>query len=461
MKNNVSVFLFLLGMCFHHLTYAQTVESKFQQPLKEVLDEIEERFQVTIKYNDNQVEGKVVTYAFWRFRPDVDLTLQQVLAPLDMKVNKEGPGRYKLKEFEYHRWKEEDGWAFLQHLSSQYNDRSSWELRRDSLIPALRKALKLDPLPAIGNTKPILSKKRQFNGYSVENFALELLPGVYVNGSIYRPLKYKGKVPVVLSPDGHWGGHRFRKDAQIRFGMLAKMGMVAVSYDLFAWGESLLQFKSEDHQRSLALTYQILSGIRILDFMLSDPSIDRHRVGICGGSGGGNQAGLLTAIEPRITLSIPVISLSSYHFGGCPCESGLPIHAVGKGTNNVEIAAMAAPRPMLVVSDGKDWTAHAQEHDFPYLKRVYGFYNAADQVANVHLTAEGHDFGYNKRKAVYDFLIQHFNLEAKGIKQKNGEYDESSIVVEEKEALYSFGANGELLPKNAIKGYDKLEKLLP
>ena len=38
------------------------------------------------------------------------------------------------------------------------------------------------------------------------------------------------------------------------------MGAMAFSYDLFAWGESLLQFKIEDHRRSLAMAIQALGS---------------------------------------------------------------------------------------------------------------------------------------------------------------------------------------------------------
>lgn len=438
---------------------AQSSDTQYQQPLKEVLDMIQERYGVKIKYNEDQVRDKVLNYAVWRFRTDVDETLSNVLAPLDMKVNKEGEGKYKLKDYEYHRWEEEDGWDYLDYLASQYHDRISWELRKDSLRIELFEALKLAPMPAKPMSKVRLTVKRKFEGYTVENFALEILPGLFVNGSIYRPAKAKGKMPVILSPDGHWGGHRYRRDAQIRCAMLAKMGAVAVSYDLFAWGESLLQFRSEDHRRSLALTVQTLGGIRILDYILTDKYIDPLRVGICGGSGGGNHTTLLTALDDRITLSIPVVSLSSYHFGGCPCESGFPIHACGGGTNNVELAAIAAPRPQLVISDGKDWTAHAPEHDFPYLQKMYAYYGASDNIENVHLPNDGHDFGYSKRKPVYDFLVKHFGLNRKGLMQDNGEYDESACTVEEQSELYAFGKNGENIPDHAIYGFENLEKL--
>ncbi|WP_437919047.1 alpha/beta hydrolase family protein [Sphingobacterium sp. LRF_L2] len=451
-------FLLLCGTLYLGLS-AQSSDNQYRKPLKEVLTLLQEKYGITIKYQEEQVKDKWLNYAAWRFRSDVDETLHQVLAPLDLKVNKEGDKKYKLKEYEYYRWEVKDGWEYLDQLALAYQDKASWERRKEAIKPQLYEALKLSPLPTRPDTKPILSKKRSFDGYVVENFALEILPGVYVNGSIYKPAKTMRKMPLVLSPDGHWGGHRYRKDAQIRCAMLAKMGAVAVSYDLFAWGESLLQFEPEDHRKSLSMTVQTLGALRILDYMLKNQSIDTARVGICGGSGGGSHAVLMTALDDRITLSIPVVSLSSYFFGGCPCESGLPIHASAGGTNNVELAAMAAPRPQLVISDGKDWTAHMPEHDFPYLQKMYGYYGKAEYVENVHLPNDGHDFGYSKRKPVYEFLVKHFGLNNRFVKKENGEYDESNCTIEDEKALYSFGMHGEHLPANALHGYENLEKL--
>jgi dienelactone hydrolase len=437
----------------------QNSDSLYRMPLKKVITEIESRFKVKIKYNDDQVKNRWVNYALWRFRPDVDETLNNVLLPLDMKVNKEKEGIYKLKEYEYYRWQVQEGQNTLDHLATLYHDKSSWEQRKALLKPLLYEAQQLSPLPAKPSSKPIMTPKRVMDGYTIENIAIEILPGLYINGSIYKPLKIKGKIPVVLSPDGHWAQQRYRKDAQIRCAMIARMGAMAVSYDLFAWGESLLQFKSEDHRRSLAQTIQTLGGIRILDYMMSLKETDQSRVGISGGSGGGSHTVLMAAMDDRIKLSVPVVSLSSSFYGGCPCESGMPIHLCGGGTNNVEIAAMAAPNPQLVVSDGKDWTVSVPDHDMPFLKKIYGYYDRPDLVQNIHLPQEGHDFGPSKRKALYDFLIDQFKLNAAAVKDKSGQYDESKCTIEKESAMYVFGDKGERLPSNAIKGFESLEKV--
>jgi hypothetical protein len=135
----------------------------------------------------------------------------------------------------------------------------------------------------------------------------------------------------------------------------------------------------------------------------------------------------------------------------------MPVHNCGGHTDNVEIAAMAAPRPQLIISDGKDWTDRMPEHDFPYLQKMYSWYNKKENVENVHLKEEGHDFGINKRTPVYEFMAKHLGLNLKAIQDITGKIDESKITIEKEQALYVFGEKGELLPSNAIMGFDNLQ----
>jgi len=451
-------FLILAIVPTHAQEGFENSDEGYRKPLKEVLDVIQKRYDVQIKYADSMVANKWVTYAEWRFRSDVETTLDNVLSPLDMKVKKEKEKVYKLSYYEYYRWAVEEGWAELDRIASQYHNLEEWEKRKRELKPCLLDALELNPFPPAPPAKPIITPIRTFDGYTVQNIAIEILPGLYINGSLYKPAKYKGKIPVILNPDGHWEKQRYRPDCQYRCAAFARMGAMAFSYDLFAWGESQLQFKLEDHRRSLAMTIQVLGSIRILDYLLSLKDADPNRVAITGGSGGGSHTVLMTAIDDRIKVSAPVVSVSSYFYGGCPCESGMPIHDCAGRTDNVEIAAMAAPRPQLVVSDGGDWTDRMPEHDFLYLQKMYSWYGKKDDVENVHLPSEKHDFGINKRTAVYKFMAKHLGLNLQAIEDAAGKIDESKITIEKESALYVFGEHGEKLPSDAIIGFENLQK---
>ena len=407
---------------------AQRYEDKFTRPLGDVLNDVSKRFNVKLKYNVDTT-GLKLAYADFRIRPySIEETLNNILAPFDFRPVKQNDRYYKIKPYEYPRRQAEDGVKLINWLSSLYNDRSSWEARKDSLRSEVRQLLGIDQLlPLCAQEAPRYTKIRKFDGYSVQNFCLKTVNGHTVCGSIYAPLS-KGKHPLIICPNGHFANGRYGTVQQQRLGTLARMGAVCVDYDLWGWGESADEVGKEAHQTAEAHVMQALNGIRILDWMIQRKDVDTQRVGVNGGSGGGTQTVLLTVLDDRYTAANPVVSMSSWFDGGCPCESGMPIQLAGGGTCNAELAAMFAPRPMMVVSDGGDWTSTTPEVEFPYLQRIYGFYNAQDKVSNIHLPKERHDFGPNKRNAVYRFFIDTFGLD-------ESKLDESKVTIEPEEAL--------------------------
>ena len=425
--------IILITFCVFSLNAsAQIYETQYRRPVSDVMKDVAQRFGVKFKFDKNvDTVGVKLTYADFRVRPySLEMTLDNICKHFDWNWWKQSGNLYKIKLYEYPRRHEDEGRMMLDYLSSLYNNKVEWELRRDSLRREVRQRLEIDAfLDSCVLGKALLSKIRKHDGYTTQNICIELTPGQHLFGTIYASTK-KGKHALIVCPDGHWP-MRYRKDEQQRLGTLARMGAVCVDFDLYGWGESEKEVGAEAHHTSRAHVYQAACGYVLLDYMLkSRKDIDPERVGVMGGSGGGTHTVLLSLLDERVTASAPVVHLASHFDGGCPCESGKPVQLAGGGTCEPELAAIMAPKPMLVVSDGGDWTSSVPTLEFPFLQRIYGFYDAKDKVRNVHLPNERHDFNENKRQAVYDFFIDVFGLDRQML-------DESKITIEPDEMLKS------------------------
>jgi dienelactone hydrolase len=325
----------------------------------------------------------------------------------------------------------------LLEFARTYDDRAGWEQRARTIREGILRGAGLDPLPERTPLAPVFRGERKEDGYSVDNVAFESTPGFLVTGNLYRPWPRKAgeRHPAVLLAHGHakdaLNGGRFSRSKQKLGGTLARAGAVVLAFDMVGYGESRAA-----HKTDTTLRLQLWNAIRAVDFLESLPDVDHTRIGMTGESGGGTQTFLLTAVDPRIAVSVPVVMVSAHFFGGCECESGMPIHrGPDHETNNAEIAALAAPRPLLVVSDGADWTKNVPEVEFPYIRNVYRLYGAEDEVENLHLANEGHDYGPSKRAGAYEFLGRHLSLDLARIRSAAGGFDETKVKVQKRKKL--------------------------
>lgn len=354
---------------------------------------------------------------------------------------------------------EEEGEAFLEEARQMYTTADEWEKRAEQIRTQILKGAGLDEFPEKTPLNPILGEKRVFDGYNVQNVAFESLPGVYVTGSLYTPSEIEGEgtLPGVLSTHGHGTRPgevgRYRPDAQKRFASIARMGAIVFAYDMVGYGQ--MEEIGWEHQHPETLKNQLWNSIRATDFLISIGA-DPDKIASTGASGGGTQTFLHTAIDDRISVAAPVVMVSSHFFGGCVCESGMPIHqAEDFQTNNVEIAAMAAPRPLLLVSVGGDWTSNTPEVEYPHIKYIYELLDYPEHVENVHLAEENHDYGPSKRAAVYPFLAKHLDLDLSRVMNPDGSLNEEGIVIEEQKTLYPFD-DMESLPSHMVRHNDEV-----
>ena len=353
-------------------------------------------------------------------------------------------------------WTEQEGKVALERFAATYSDRAGWEKRADRIRRGILEGSGLGAIPKDTPLKADIHSKRVHDGYSVENVSFESLPGFFVTGNLYRPAAALPFYAVILSPHGHGKDPRFSENVQKRCASLARMGAIVFAYDMVGMGDS----DQCSHEFPRALTLQTHNSLRAVDFLLSLPGADPARIGVTGASGGGTQTFLLTALEPRIAVSVPVVMVSAHFFGGCVCESGMPIHqSHDHQTSNVDIAALAAPRPMLLISDGKDWTQNTPDVEYPYIRNIYRLCNAEDNVENLHLANEGHDYGFSKREGAYRFLAKHLGLSLDAITNSKGEIDEGFITIEDRPTLSVFN-NVHPRPSYAVVGDEAVTTLI-
>ncbi len=332
-------------------------------------------------------------------------------------------------------------------LAKLYGSKKKWEKRAKLIRKGILEGAEIGTLLRNQTVNPTIHTKREFDGYTVENVFFEAFNGIYISGNLYKPSLIKGKVPGILCPHGHGKDMRFKEYTQQRCATLARMGAVVFAYDMLGYGD----MTQADHKIKNVLKAQLIMGTRALDFISQIPEVDTERLAMTGESGGGTQTFLLSAIDDRISVSVPVVMVSSYFFGGCLCESGMPIHVRKKHkTTNVEIAACMAPKPMLLISDGDDWTKHNPEIAIPHIKRIYSFFKAEANIKNVHLPDEKHDYGPSKRQAAYSFLAANLGLKPV-IDSESGLFDERKNIILNQRSLSVFNSEHPK-PKNMVEG---------
>ncbi|GMU91503.1 MAG: hypothetical protein AMXMBFR4_05610 [Candidatus Hydrogenedentota bacterium] len=299
---------------------------------------------------------------------------------------------------------------------THFPDRAAWESFASDLRRRMLVATGLWPMPERTPLNAIVEEVARHDDYIVEKVRFEARPGFLVTGNLYRPLG-DGPFPAIANPHGHWKNGRFEdtENSSVpgRCITFARMGMVAFSYDMAGYNDSRQWphggAPDSGEQRRQALwgihpfAIQLWSSVRALDFLESLPYVDPDKLNCTGASGGGTQTFALTAIDPRVKVSAPVNMISHSMQGGCICENAPLIRF---NASNMEIGALMAPRPMMMISATGDWTRDTPRVEYPAIRGIYALYDAADKVENVHIDA-GHNYNKASREGVYRFFGKH------------------------------------------------------
>ena len=349
--------------------------------------------------------------------------------------------------------------------------KAEWNEKADALRQQIRVANGLVPTHEPTPLNAEIFGKIEREDYSVEKVYFEPFPGFFTTGNLYRPLGKSGPFPGIVSPHGHWGRGRLenieRGSIPGRCINFAKQGYVIFAYDMLGYNDSGKQI---DHGYGgaheglwglSAMGLQLQNSIRSIDFLESLPDVDNERIGCTGASGGGTQTFILTAVDERIKVSAPVNMISATMQGGCLCENAPNLRL---DASNLEIGALMAPRPLLLVSATGDWTVKTPTVEYPAIRSIYAYFDAEDKVHQVQVDAE-HNYNKESREAVYAWFAKWFlgSEDVSAFKEVAFEVepDDDLLVFAERELPAHALKQNEFLPAWISRSQQAIEKRKP
>jgi len=332
-----------------------------------------------------------------------------------------------------------------------YKTLAEWQARKEFLRQQILSAAGLLPLFPKNDLHPQIFGRIENRDYSIEKVLLETLPGYYLGGNLYRPLKPAPPegFPAVLTPHGHWVYGRLEHttiaSVPARAINLARQGYVVLAVDMVGYNDTI-QTPHDFGDKPVEQLWgfgpfglQLWNAIRAIDFLQSLPGVNPNMIGATGASGGGTQTYMLTAVDGRVQFSAPANMVSFLMQGGSLCENSPNLRL---DTNNVEFAAMMAPRPMFMAAATGDWTRNMLTEEYPAVRAIYDLYGRGEDVEALLFDAP-HNYNQANREAMYAFFGKHVLGEKDPAKFK-----EQPIRVEKLQDMLAL--HNRTLPANAL-----------
>ena len=291
---------------------------------------------------------------------------------------------------------------------------------------------------------------QEHDGIRVENVVFQSLPGLYVTANFYRPAADpKEPLPAIL----YACGHSKQKALGVSFGnktgyhhhgvWFAKNGYACLMIDTIQLGEiEGIHHGTYRHGRwwwnSRGYTpagVEAWNGIRALDYLQSRPEVDAERIGMTGRSGGGAYTWWVAALDDRVKVAVPVAGITNLHNhvvdgvveGHCDCM----FHVNTYRWDFAQVAALVAPRPLLIANTDKDsiFPLDGVVEVHAKTKRIYELLGAGEKLG-LAITEGPHKDTQALRTVAFEWFERHL----KG-KQRSDEFDPRAPQVLERRSL--------------------------
>lgn len=318
---------------------------------------------------------------------------------------------------------------------SDIETREAWEKARTAYKQQLMEMLGLDPLPERTPLQPVITGTVEHDEFVVENLHFQSRPGLYVTGNLYRPKKQTEPLPAILYVCGHGGVKQDgvslgnKTHYQHHGGWFARNGYVCLTIDTLQLGEiEGIHHGTYRYGRwwwnSCGYTpagVEAWNCIRSLDYLQTRPEVDPERLGVTGRSGGGAYSWWIAAADERIKAAVPVAGITSLHNhvvdgvveGHCDCMFMVNTYR----WDYAQVAAMVAPRPLLVTNTDKDpiFPLDGVVDVYSKARRIYELYGQGSHIG-LQISEGGH-------KDIQELQIAAFHWFNRFLRKQNPQID--------------------------------------
>ena len=287
---------------------------------------------------------------------------------------------YRVLTHLQHRWAAQE-----RPLAFRAETEGDWRVWRRKLRRKLRALTGYDTMQS-APLQARITEERDFGDYVRQRVEIHTEPDVVMPFYALIPKAGKPPYPAVLAPHGHGGGGKAavvgdRSHPEVAkaidhynyaYGLeFVRAGMLTLCPDARGFGERREQWAEERVTASSCLTInnmatplgQTVTGMwawelhRLVDYVQQRDDVQSNRIGCAGLSGGGLQTLWASALDDRIRCAV----ISGYLYGykeslldlcaNCSCNY---VPRLYEHVDMGDIAALIAPRPLLVETGAQD-----------------------------------------------------------------------------------------------------------
>ncbi|MGH7950942.1 MAG: alpha/beta hydrolase family protein [Limisphaerales bacterium] len=291
--------------------------------------------------------------------------------------------------------------ALSQNCLADIKTLDDWKSKRAEYRRQLAEMLGLWPMPKKTDLHPVITGTIINENFTVEKIYFQALPKLYCTANLYLPKNLTQPAPTILYVCGHWSfktngisyGNKavYQNDGE----WFARNGYVCLVLDTVLAGEIQgIHTGTRDHGlwwwNSRGYTpagIEAFLGIRALDYLCTRAEVDTNRFGITGHSGGGAYSWTITALDDRIKVAAPLAGMAdarSHMLDGviddhCDCNFFINIYH----WDFPQVAALAAPRPLLIGGTDRDPLFHLDStmRIYEKVRRIYNLYDEPTNLA--------------------------------------------------------------------------------